>query len=149
VARWRDRILQLDLLSGLALTLRNLFRRPVTEMYPESKAPVAERYRGAQVLKRGADGRERCVGCGLCVAICPSHAIELDTSMAQDGGRRVDRYEIDLGLCIYCGFCQEVCPVEAVFMGRGFELSTTDPGRLKARRGEMLESGGRPEYDGL
>jgi NADH-quinone oxidoreductase subunit I len=149
MARWRDRIFQLDLLSGLALTLRNIFRPTVTERYPETAAPLAERFRGAQVLRRHPDGRERCVGCGLCVAICPSRAIEIDTSMAADGGKRVDRYEIDLGLCIYCGFCQEVCPVDAVFMGRGFELSTVDPGRLKVGRDEMLAKGDAPEYKKL
>ncbi len=133
-----DNILQLDLLRGLSLTLRSMFRPVVTERYPETMRPLPDRFRGAQVLLRHPDGRERCVGCGLCVAICPSDAITLETSADEAGEKRVDAYVIDRGLCIYCGFCQEVCPVDAVAMGRGFELAVTDPARLRADKDELL-----------
>jgi NADH-quinone oxidoreductase subunit I len=149
MARWLVNILQTDLLAGLSLTLRNMFRPLVTERYPETPATLSGRFRGAQILKRRPDGGERCVGCGLCAAICPSRAIALATSMGPDGGKRVDGYAVDLGLCVYCGFCQEVCPVDAVFMGREFELAVTDPGRLRRERAQMLAAGERPEYGKL
>ena len=139
-------ILQTDLFKGLSLTIRLFFRPVVTERYPETKPDLPERFRGAQILKRRPDGKERCVGCGLCVAICPSHAITLETSSGENGEKVVDFYQIHLGLCIYCGFCQEVCPVSAVFMGKDFELAVLDPERLKVRREEMLAKGDRPEY---
>ncbi len=144
-----DNILQLDLLRGLSVTLRNMFRPVITERYPETMRPLPDRFRGGQVLRRRPDGSERCVGCGLCVAICPSGAILLDTSAGEAGEKRVDRYLIDRGLCVYCGFCQEVCPVEAVFMGKAFELAVTDPERLKAEKDELLLAGDAKEYEKL
>jgi ferredoxin len=43
-----------------------------------------------------------CVGCGACLAVCPTDAIN-------EG----EPYVID-ERCVGCGRCAEVCPVEAV-----------------------------------
>jgi nitroreductase/Pyruvate/2-oxoacid:ferredoxin oxidoreductase delta subunit len=48
--------------------------------------------------------RERCIGCGECVRVCPSQTLTL-----QDGKAAVTG-EHSLG----CGHCAAVCPVEAV-----------------------------------
>ena len=149
MAGWARQVFQTDLLKGLTLTLRYFLRKPVTEHYPEERVTMPERHRGAQILKRRADGTERCVGCGLCAEVCPSSAISIETSEGDDHQKRVDFYQIDLGLCIFCGFCQEVCPVNAVFMGRDYELSVTDPSRLKVRKDELLAKGDAPEYGKL
>ena len=58
--------------NGLRTTLGYLFRKPVTVEYPEVKRPVRERFRGRHQLKRFANGMERCIGCSLCAAACPS-----------------------------------------------------------------------------
>jgi NADH-quinone oxidoreductase subunit I len=47
------------------VTLRYLFRRPVTIQYPEQKRPPAPRCRARMVLTRDPDGEERCVACYL------------------------------------------------------------------------------------
>ncbi len=142
-------ILQTDLIKGLTLTIQNFFKKPVTLRYPEVRYELPDNFRGAQILKRNPDGTERCVGCGLCPEICPSDAITLITSEDEEGEKRVDFYQIHLGLCIFCGFCQEVCPVNAVWMGEDYELSTTDPSRLKVSKDEMLRKGDDPRYDNL
>lgn len=49
--------------------------------------------------------KEKCIGCGACVAECPNQAIQL----AGDG-----KAEIDQSKCQKCGKCVEVCPVEAI-----------------------------------
>ncbi len=140
-------IFQIDLIKGLSLTIRYFFSKPITMRYPEERWELPPNHRGAQILKKHPDGKERCVGCGLCPEICPSDAITLVTSENEAGDPRVDFYEIDLGLCIYCGYCQEVCPVNAVFLGQDYELTVTDLGRLKVGRDEMLQKGDDPQYD--
>ncbi len=48
--------------------------------------------------------RERCIGCGECVRVCPSQTISMQDGKAAVTGAR------SLG----CGHCAAVCPVEAV-----------------------------------
>src|SRR6266853_1803516 len=68
-----------ELISGMALTLRYMFRRPVTVNYPYEKGPLSPRFRGEHVLRRYPNGEERCIACKLCAAICPALAITTET----------------------------------------------------------------------
>ena len=103
-----------DLLKGLQLTLRNLFRKKITIQYPEDRTPQSPRFRGLHALRRYPNGEERCIACQLCEAVCPALAITIDSEVGADGTRRTTRYDIDLFKCIYCGFCEEACPVDAI-----------------------------------
>jgi NADH-quinone oxidoreductase subunit I len=94
-----------ELLQGLSVTARSLFRRKVTVQYPEEKTPQSVRFRGLHALRRYPNGEERCIACKLCEAVCPALAITIDSDVAADGTRRTTRYDIDLFKCIYCGFC--------------------------------------------
>ena len=103
-----------DLLKGLQVTGRNLFRKKITIQYPEDKTPQSPRFRGLHALRRYPNGEERCIACKLCEAVCPALAITIDSEVGSDGIRRTTRYDIDLFKCIYCGFCEEACPVDAI-----------------------------------
>ena len=52
------------LATGFATTLKHLFRKPITEQYPEYKRTLPERTRARIILTRDPDGAERCVACG-------------------------------------------------------------------------------------
>jgi NADH-quinone oxidoreductase subunit I len=108
----------LELLRGLMLTGRYLFRPKVTIEYPEERAPQSHRFRGLHALRRYPNGEERCIACKLCEAVCPALAITIDSEQREDGTRRTTRYEVDLFKCIYCGYCEESCPVDSIVLTR-------------------------------
>jgi NADH-quinone oxidoreductase subunit I len=52
LARGTRSLLLWELLSGMALTLRYMFKPAVTVNYPYEKGPLSPRFRGEHVLRR-------------------------------------------------------------------------------------------------
>ncbi|GAB4172596.1 MAG: NADH-quinone oxidoreductase subunit NuoI [Thalassobaculales bacterium] len=136
-----------ELISGMALTLRYMFRRKVTINYPFEKGPLSPRFRGEHALRRYANGEERCIACKLCEAVCPAQAITIEAEPREDGSRRTTRYDIDMTKCIYCGFCQEACPVDAIVEGPNFEFATETREELFYNKDRLLANGARWEAE--
>jgi NADH-quinone oxidoreductase subunit I len=136
-----------ELLSGLALTFRYMFRRKVTINYPYEKGPLSPRFRGEHALRRYPNGEERCIACKLCEAICPAQAITIEAEPRADGSRRTTRYDIDMVKCIYCGLCQEACPVDAIVEGPNFEYATETREELLYDKEKLLANGDRWETE--
>ncbi|MEW6408959.1 MAG: NADH-quinone oxidoreductase subunit NuoI [Nitrospirota bacterium] len=114
----------IEIIKGLTLTLSRFFSRAVTRQYPKEKRPPFFGFRGLHALVRDPQtGKERCVGCGLCAAICPSKCIYVYTSEGEDHQKVVDRYEIELLRCVYCAFCVEACPFRAIVLTEHYEYS--------------------------
>lgn len=139
--------------SGLWTTFKSMFEKPVTISYPEVKRPVRERFKGRHVLKRYDNGLEKCIGCALCAAACPSDAIfveaseNTDTERYSPGERYASTYEINMLRCIYCGFCEDACPTEAIILGDNYELSFVDRAQAIYGKDLLLEpvpQGGKP-----
>jgi len=128
----------LKLPQGFGVTLRLLFKRPVTLDYPRKREPMAPRYKGRHYLERYDDGWERCVCCGLCAAACPADAIYMEPEENERGERLARVYEINLLRCIFCGFCEEACPEEAIFLGREYEFATDDRDSFIYTKEQML-----------
>src|SRR5437763_10331747 len=147
VARLSRSLLLAELISGLALTLRYMFKRPVTSNYPFEKGPLSPRFRGEHALRRYPNGEERCIACKLCEAVCPALAITIEAEPRADGSRRTTRYDIDMTKCIYCGFCQEACPVDAIVEGPNFEFATETREELFYDKDKLLANGERWEYE--
>jgi NADH-quinone oxidoreductase subunit I len=136
-----------ELISGLGLTLRYMFRRAVTVNYPYEKGPLSSRFRGEHALRRYPSGEERCIACKLCEAICPALAITIEAEPRADGSRRTTRYDIDMTKCIYCGYCQEACPVDAIVEGPNFEFATETREELFYDKEKLLANGDRWEAE--
>ena len=134
-----------EILRGLWLTLRYMFRRKVTINYPYEKGTLSPRFRGEHVLRRYPNGEERCIACKLCEAVCPAQAITIEAEPREDGSRRATRYDIDMVKCIYCGYCQEACPVDAVVQGPNYEFATETREELLYNKEKLLENGDRWE----
>jgi NADH-quinone oxidoreductase subunit I len=116
-------------LKGFGVTLKQIFKKPLTPLYPEYKRPVYPRFRGRHQLHRFENGLEKCVGCSLCAAACPADCIRVVAAentpdhRVSAGERYAAVYEINLARCIFCGYCEIACPFDAITMGTDFEMS--------------------------
>ncbi len=134
-----------DILSGMFMTFRYIWRRKVTLNYPYEKGKLSPRFHMEHSLRRYPNGEERCIACKLCEAICPALAITIEAEPREDGSRRATRYDIDMTKCIYCGLCEESCPVDAIVLGPNYEFSTETREELYYNKEKLLENGDRWE----
>ena len=119
----------LAMVRGMLVTFRYLFRPPITIQYPDEKTRIQPRFKGRHWLTLYDDGLERCVGCELCVIVCPSQAIYVQAAentpehQVSKGERHAAAFQINELRCIFCGFCEEACPTGAIVLGREYELA--------------------------
>ena len=147
IKRYFNRLFLLELMKGLYLTGRYMFRKKITVQYPEEKTPQSHRFRGLHALRRYPNGEERCIACKLCEAVCPAAAITIESEQREDGSRRTTRYDIDLTKCIFCGFCEESCPVDSIVETRIFEYHGEERGDLLLTKSQLLEIGDKYEKE--
>ena len=144
---WFKGFLLIELLQGMWLTLKYLFRPKYTMMYPMEKIPQSPRFRGLHALRRYPNGEERCIACKLCEAVCPALAITIDSEQRADGTRRTTRYDIDLFKCIFCGFCEESCPVDSIVETHLHEYHFENRGENIVTKPQLLALGDRLEAE--
>ena len=66
---------------------------------------------------------DKCVGCGMCRAVCPHAVFILDNGLSRIAARDA---------CMECGACARNCPVSAIYVKTG-------EGCAKAIINEMLQ----------
>lgn len=137
-----ERIYLLEILKGMVLTWKHFvfnfmasFRSgphtvPTTWQYPEDRREISPIFRGEHMQTLDEQGREKCIGCGMCAKICPAQCISIvkakvpeDQQELYAGKTYSSSFNIDLLRCIFCGFCEEVCPTNAIVLGQGYELA--------------------------
>ena len=59
---------------------------------------------------------EKCSGCGICIPLCPYHAITMQTYADRP------RAQIEMSSCKGCGVCTSACPSGAIVL-HGYEES--------------------------
>ena len=136
-------------LRGMYITLRWLFRKPVTAHYPKQHLPVQERYMGFPALLWDTSADEPfCTGCMVCVRECPTlcMAAEMhDNPKFTEGTshrRKIIRsFEINLNRCILCGICVDVCSFDAIEMSHEHELSSFARNGARADLQDLLAIG--------
>ena len=112
--------------SAMTVTLKNLFRKPVTVHYPDEIRPYPERFRGILALTYDPEtGEENCIGCRLCEYICPPQVIQVEMLKAEKRNY-AKIFTLELYACEFCELCVQVCPTDAIIMMKSFDLATAD-----------------------
>lgn len=132
-----------EIVRGLSLTFRHIFRKKVTLQYPEERPMLAPTFRGIPVLVKDQDGRVKCVACQLCQFVCPPEAITIEPrEITTNVEKSPQRFDLNILRCIMCGYCEEVCPEEAIFMSKNFEFAPTSRAEMIFDKEKLLELGG-------
>lgn len=115
--------------------LKQLFKKPFTNKFPAKYAPPSTK-EFLEAVKKGKIkivppvetppgfrgkinyDREKCIGCQLCVKVCPSQAIEFKPEEK--------KIRIYISRCTFCAQCTDVCPVNALSMSDEFLLANED-----------------------
>ena len=85
------------------MTLKSLFSKPATKLYPLEKPHFFEQTKGRVHLEP-----DSCRYCGLCASVCPTQALDVD--------RKALTWSIDRFRCIQCRSCIEACHEGALSM---------------------------------
>jgi ech hydrogenase subunit F len=94
------------------MTLKNLFRKPATKMYPLQAPQYSSRSKGhvTNII-------EDCILCGICEKRCPTHAITVD--------KAAESWTIDNFNCIQCLSCVRACPKKCLVMEPEYTKAAT------------------------
>lgn len=115
--------------------LRQLFKKPATNVFPVTYCPdsvvellekvkkgevkinppveVPKNFRGKIVYDR-----DKCIGCKLCLKVCPANAIEFVPE--------TKKIKIHVDHCIFCSQCNDICPKNCLHMSEDFLIASTD-----------------------
>ena len=143
VVSWVKNVLFAEIAKGLGLTFRHMFVKPITAQYPHQKRNLPDGYRGVIVHLRYDDMTEKCVGCALCEAACPSHCITVVSAEDPTTPQRrfAKQYILDVTKCVFCGFCVQACPVDALASSKEYEMATGNKRTLMMDKEAMLALG--------
>lgn len=126
-----------SLLTGMSVTIKELFAKKITQQYPENRATlvIPDKFRGELIMPHDENNEHACTACGICQMNCPNGTISVKSLMIQteEGKKKkiLDEYHYDLGMCTFCNLCVITCPSDAIKFTTTFENSMFTRNKLK------------------
>ncbi len=123
------------MVSILYRIFQQLFGRSSTNVFPSKHTPpsikkVMEQgeVSPAVNLPKGFRGKllydyDKCIGCGMCIKVCPAKALEGYKVMDEKKGRPSQKIVFFRGRCTFCDECAMVCPVKAIELSQNFMMA--------------------------
>lgn len=103
-----------SLIEGMAVTLRHMFKKPVTVLYPHQEI-ASKQFKGPiSFVVDETDGNHLCIACNACIKACPSRCMALKVDKNAHGERILTDFKVDYMLCSLCSICIDVCPTDAL-----------------------------------
>lgn len=127
-----------SLLTGMRVTIREFFKKNVTQQYPENRDTlvIPPRVRGNLTMPHDENNEHACTACGICQMNCPNGTIKIVSEMQEVDGKKkrvlID-YFYDLGQCTFCNLCVLTCPSDAIKFSNEFENSVFTHSKLKEK----------------
>ncbi len=107
----------MSLMNFAKTELRNLFKKPATEKYPDGPATYKDATRGH--IENNMDA---CVLCAVCQMRCPTGAITVD--------RKRQTWSIRPFSCIQCRRCVDNCPKKSLSMAKEYTRPDMEKSQL-------------------
>lgn len=92
--------------SQMALSVFQIYEGK-GEFFDLSTAPIFREsfsFGGVQAKKSGYTVRDGCIGCKLCLSVCPQKSIDVTSIPVR----------IEQSHCLHCGRCAEICPKQVI-----------------------------------
>ena len=127
--------------------VRQLWQRLFTNLFPVARMPdsmtealeaaekgwielnppvgVNDHFRGRLNYDRSA-----CIGCKLCIRVCPANAFEF---LPED-----KKIQVHVDRCCFCAQCVEICPVKCLTSSGDYLISSYD------RKAQIVTDTGKP-----
>lgn len=128
-----------SLLTGMSVTLKELFTKKITQQYPENRKTlvISDRFKGVLTMPHDENNEHACTACSICHINCPNGTIKVvpKTIETEDGKKKkiLDEYHYDLGMCTFCNLCVITCPSDAIIFSNEFENAVFSHSKLRMK----------------
>ncbi|MFT4072308.1 MAG: 4Fe-4S dicluster domain-containing protein [Dysgonamonadaceae bacterium] len=116
-----------SLLIGMSVTWKELFKKKITQQYPENRDTlvISPLWRGKLIMPHDSNNEHACTACSICQMNCPNGTIivKSKTVETEDGKKKkaLDEYIYNFGTCTFCNLCVISCPSHAIEFDNSFE----------------------------
>jgi NADH-quinone oxidoreductase subunit I len=108
-----------ELLKGMMVTNKYMFKPKVTELYPDVRPVLPYRTKGRLHVEI-----ETCISCRMCEKACPEGCIKVYPPPKEvfKTDKRPVQFFLSQEHCLHCGLCVDPCPTGSIHHSHEYEL---------------------------